>query len=76
MSGSGKCCKRKNTIEPLIGIGCTPVVVKGTKKRFLGWIGHALKRDAIRIPESCQSALWQVPTWFSANLKETEKEAA
>ena len=37
----GQMLEHKNTIEPLIGIGCTPVVVKGTKKRFLGWIGHA-----------------------------------
>ena len=68
--------EHKNAIEPLIGIGCTPVVVKGTKKRYLGWIGHGLKRGAIRIPEHGQAALWQVPTWFSANLREREKEAA
>jgi hypothetical protein len=72
----GQMLEHKNTIEPLIGIGCTPVVVKVTKKRFLGWIGHALKRGVVRIPEHGQSALWQVPTWFSANLRETEKEAA
>ena len=72
----GQMLERKNTIEPLIGIGCTPVVVKGTKKRFLGWIGHALKRGAVRIPEHGQSGLWQVPRWFSANLRETEKDAA
>jgi len=72
----GQMLEHKNTIEPLIGIGCTPVAVKGTKKRFLGWIGHALKRGSVRIPEHGQSALWQVPTWFSAKLRETEKEAA
>ena len=72
----GQMLEHKNTIEPLIGIGCTPVVVKGTKKRFLGWIGHALKRGAVRIPEHGQSGLWQVPTWFSANLRETEEDAA
>jgi hypothetical protein len=72
----GQMLEHKNTIEPLIGIGCTPVVVKGTKKRFLGWIGHALKRGAVRIPEHGQSGLWQVPTWFSHNLRETEKDAA
>ena len=72
----GQMLEHKNTIEPLIGIGCTPVVVKGTKKRFLGWIGHALKHGAVRIPENGQPALWQVPTWFPANLRETEKEAA
>ena len=48
--------ERKNAIDPLIGIGCTPVVVKGTKKRFLGWMGHALKRGAIKIPEHGQPA--------------------
>jgi hypothetical protein len=68
--------ERKNAIEPLIGIGCTPIVAKGTKKRFLGWIGHALKRGDIRIPEHGQPALWQVPAGFSANCEETEKEAA
>jgi hypothetical protein len=72
----GQMLEHKNTIEPLIGIGCTPVVVKGTKKRFLGWIGHALKHGAVRIPEPGQSALWQVPKWFPANLRETEKETA
>src|SRR6202521_5668745 len=62
--GFGQMLEHKNTIEPLIGIGCTPVVVKGTKTRFLGWIGHALKRGAVRITEHGQSALWQVPKWF------------
>jgi hypothetical protein len=72
----GQMLERKNAIERLIGIGCTPIVAKGTKKRFLGWIGHALKRGAIRIPEHVQSALWQVRAGFSANCEETEKEAA
>ena len=72
----GQMLERKNAIERLIGIGCTPIVAKGTKKRFLGWIGHALKRGAIRIPEHGQTALWQVPAGFSANCEETEKEAA
>lgn len=63
----GQMLERKNAIERLIGIGCAPIVAKGTKKRFLGWIGHALKRGAIRIPEHSQTALWQVPAGFSAN---------
>ena len=72
----GQMLERKNAIERLIGIGCTPIVAKGTKKRFLGWIGHALKRGAIRIPEHGQSALWQVTAGFSANCAETGMEAA
>ena len=42
--------RRRQAIEPLIGIGCCPVLVKGTKKRFLGWLGHGLKRGVIHIP--------------------------
>jgi catechol 2,3-dioxygenase-like lactoylglutathione lyase family enzyme len=72
----GQMLEHKNTIEPLIGIGCTPVVVKGTKKRFLGWIGHALKRGAIKIPEHGQPTPWQVPISFSAGLQNPEEVAA
>ena len=56
---SGELGQRK-AIEPLIGIGCRPMLVKGTKKRFLGWIGHALKRGLLRIPQDGDSGHWQV----------------
>jgi len=72
----GEMLERKNAVDPLIGIGCTPVVVKGTKKRFLGWMGHALKRGAIKIPEHGQPAAWQVPISFSPGLQKTEDVAA
>jgi hypothetical protein len=55
-------------VEALIGLGCRPVLVKGTKKRFLGWIGHALKRRVIVIPHDGQASLWQVPTSFRTDL--------
>jgi len=72
----GQMLERTSAIEPLIGIGCSPIIAKGTKKRFLGWIGHALKRGSIRIPDHGQSAPWQVPAGFSVNCDETEREAA
>ena len=56
---------RHKAVEALIGLGCRPVLVKGTKKRFLGWIGHALKRGVIKIPHHSQASSWQVPTSFS-----------
>ena len=68
--------ERRKAIEPLIGIGCAPVLVKGTKKRFLGWIGHALKRGAIRIPDDCQALFWQAPVGFPVDLEEEEEEDA
>ena len=60
--------EHRKAIQPLIGIGCAPVLVKGTKKRFLGWIGHALKRGAIRIPDDGQTLLWHAPVGFSVDL--------
>ena len=56
--------RRKQAIEPLIGVGCHPVLVRGTKKRFLGWTGHALRRGLIRIPENRESGTWQLPATF------------
>jgi hypothetical protein len=67
--------EHRNAISPLIGIGCAPVIVRGTKKRFLAWIGHALKRRAIRIPEDGQSLLWQIPVGFAGGFEEEEQEA-
>jgi hypothetical protein len=56
--------RRRQAIEPLIGIGCCPVLVRGTKKRFLGWLGHGLKHGLIRIPASCQTNSWNLPANF------------
>ncbi len=53
--------RRRQAIEPLIGIGCRPVLVRGTKKRFLAWIGHGLKRGLIRIPENRETNGWSLP---------------
>lgn len=56
----GHMAQKQRAIEQLVGIGCSPVIVKGTKKRFLGWIGHALKRGSIRIPERQRQTEWRV----------------
>ena len=64
--------RRRQAIEPLIGIGCRPVMVRGTKKRFLGWIGHGLKRGLIRIPDSCQTNSWNPPANFEVPRASSE----
>jgi hypothetical protein len=56
--------RRRQAIEPLIGIGCHPVLVRGTKKRFLGWIGYGLKRGLIRIPDSRETNNCHLPANF------------
>lgn len=72
----GRELERHKAIEPLIGLGCRPVLVKGTKKRFLGWIGHALKRGAIHIPEDGRSAAWNVPPDIKTALEQASEKAA
>ncbi len=56
--------ERRKAIEPLLGLGCSPVLVKGNKARFLGWIGKALKQDSISIPEGTGTISWELQKNF------------
>jgi hypothetical protein len=53
--------KRRKSIRPLVGLGCSPVLVQGTKQSFLDWISEGLKEGAIRIPEETGSIRWNFP---------------
>ena len=52
--------KTRKAIRPLLGLGCSPVLVNGNKTTFLKWIGHALKTGAIRIPEERGPIAWNL----------------
>jgi len=39
--------KRRRAIRPIAGVGCSPVLINGTKARFLNWISRGLRRDEI-----------------------------
>ena len=69
--------EKHHAVRRLIGLGCDPILVSGTKKRFLGWFGHAIKRGQISIPDDVEVAHWKVPAHFSAGAEEkTDGEAA
>lgn len=68
--------QRRQAIEPLIGVGCRPVVVKGTKKRFLGWIGHGLKRGTIQIPANREHRPWRLPDSIKTDFEDSSAGAA
>lgn len=70
----GQIAQRQGAIAPLRGIGCSPVIVRGTKKRFLGWIGHALKQGRIRIPECRQQTDWDVHSSIESLMKSSDGE--
>ena len=48
----------RKAITPLTGLGCSPIVVKGTGKAFLHWIGKAVKRQAIQLAETKRPISW------------------
>lgn len=56
--------KERKAIFPLLGLGCSPVAVKGNKQTFLKWIGRALRQRLIRIPEENGSVSWKLPRTF------------
>jgi len=52
---------QRKAITPLLGLGCSPVLVKGNKQTFLKWIGRALRERLIRIPEQSGPISWKLP---------------
>ncbi len=55
---------RRGAVRPLVGLGCSPVLVSGTKKIFLKWIGRALRRKQIRFPEENGPLRWTLSNDF------------
>ena len=65
---------QRKAITPLLGLGCSPLLVKGNKQTFLKWIGRALRERLIRIPEENGSISWKLSSSFSErrNLQQGE----
>src|SRR5882724_10750922 len=55
---------QRKAITPLLGLGCSPVLVRGNKQTFLKWIGRALRERLIRIPAENGSISWKLPRNF------------
>ena len=58
--------RRIGAVEQLIGLGCSPIAVKGTKKRFLALLSGGLKRKRIELPVTNSVVAWRTPNWFTA----------
>ena len=65
---------RHRAIKPLIGLGCSPVLVSGTKKLFLKWIRRALRQKQIEVPDCNGPVRWNWAHSFF-RLSETGLEA-
>jgi hypothetical protein len=55
-----------HAIAPALGIGCNPVIIKGEKEEFLGWLGWGVESGAIDLPIQPGSIHW--PSFFLKNL--------
>ena len=55
---------QRKAIVPLLGFGCSPVLVKGNKPGFLKWIGRGLREHAIQVPQQNGPISWKAPRGF------------
>jgi len=56
--------RRHGMIQAVVGVGCSPMLVKGSKKLFLKWIGRALRQKRITFPENNGPVRWSVERNF------------
>jgi hypothetical protein len=45
-------------LMPLLGIGCQPVLIKGTKQQFLSWIGKGVRSGQLEFPSKMGPIQW------------------
>ena len=65
---------RHGAIKPLLGLGCSPVLVSGTKKLFLKWIGRALRQKRIEVPDRNGPVCWNLAhSFFRINQNDLEE---
>jgi hypothetical protein len=73
---------RRGMVHPIIGLGCSPVLVRGSKKLFLKRIGRAIRQKRIAFPKGNGPVSWDLAIRFfpidqddSAQAQESGKES-
>jgi hypothetical protein len=49
---------RHNSLVPLLGIGCQPVLVRGNREQFLGWLSDGVRGGEIRFSLEAGPIQW------------------
>src|ERR1035438_6143691 len=66
---------RRGASKPHIGLGCSPVLVSGTKKLFLKWIRTALRQKRIEVPDCNGPVRWTLAyRFFRAGMGDVEDD--
>jgi hypothetical protein len=50
--------KTHHAIAPVLGIGCSPVLIEAQKEQFLDWLSWGVESEAIRFPAANTSICW------------------
>jgi hypothetical protein len=50
--------ERQKGVVPLLGIGCQPVLIKGSKARFLKWLNLGVRRKFLSFPANAGRTEW------------------
>jgi hypothetical protein len=50
--------KRHRALDPMLGIGCSPVLVRGEKAQFLDWLSWGVESEAIHLPAETGPVRW------------------
>jgi len=48
----------RNAITPLLGVGCSPVLIKGCREEFLSWLGAGVRSRTLILPEENRATKW------------------
>lgn len=48
----------RNAIRPLLGIGCSPVLIKGSREEFLSWLGGGIRSGTLSLPAENRAIHW------------------
>jgi hypothetical protein len=49
---------------PALGIGCAPVLIKGGKEQFLGWLSWGVESGAVKLPAETGSGAGRLQDIF------------
>ena len=50
--------ERHRASQPILGIGCEPLLVRGDKEQFLSWLGRGIQSGVLDIPNGSGSLHW------------------
>jgi hypothetical protein len=50
--------ERHKAMIPALGIGCSPVLIKGDKEQFLSWLSSGIASGAIDLPSESGPSRW------------------